>query len=166
VPPLRAAQPAPPPPRRTSDTRPLRERLRALRIRRGDRLRVALIAVALALISAGAAFALTSAVVGGTDPSSAGGHGSRAWLGVDLTSSAFGGAMVAEVLPGSPAQSIGMEPGDVITQIGGRRILAPSDVTAAIARQHPGEQVQIRYQGSGTSYTARVTLGTRPAGYP
>lgn len=159
----------------------LRERLRALgahlrtalgRLRRlplGTRRqrRIALVAVALTLIIAGAAYAVTSAVGGASGektPTVASGSG--AWLGIDVANSPQGGVMVVDVFPGSPAQAAGMEPGDVITQIDGHQILTPRDVRTAIAGKHPGDQVQLQFQGSGTSYTAKVPLASPPAGYP
>jgi len=171
-------RPAPPPPRRT---RTVRERMQAVvarmrtllgRLRRlplGTRRqrRIALVAIAATLLLAGAAYAVTSAVVGGSvsqTPAVAGGSG--AWLGIDVESTQQGGVMVVDVFPGSPAQTAGMEPGDVITQINGHQILTPRDVRTAIAGLHPGDQVQLQFQGSGTSYTAKVPLASPPAGYP
>jgi C-terminal processing protease CtpA/Prc len=171
-------RPAPPPPRRT---RTVRERMQAVvarmrtllgRLRRlplGTRRqrRIALVAIAATLLLAGAAYAVTSAVVGGSvNPTPAVASGSGAWLGINVASTQQGGVMVVDVFPGSPAQAAGMEPGDVITQINGRQILTPSDVRAAIAGMHPGDQVQLQFQGSGTSYTAKVPLASPPAGYP
>lgn len=167
-------------PRRTRPT--LRERLRALVARIGAALgrlrrlplgtrrqrRIALVAVGLTLILAGAAYAVTSAVVGGGSggktPAIASGTG--AWLGIDVATSPQGGVMVVDVFPGSPAQAAGMEPGDVITQIDGHQILTPRDVRTAIAGKHPGDEVQLQFQGSGTSYTTKVALSSPPAGYP
>ncbi len=122
-------------------------------------------AAALTLLIAGAAIAVTSAGGSGGQPSAAA-TGSRAWLGIDVTSSAYGGVMVVDVFPGSPAQAAGMEPGDVITRINGHPVFAPSDVTSAIAGRHPGDRLKLQFQGSGTTYTANVPLATPPAGYP
>jgi hypothetical protein len=167
---------APPRPQRPT----LRDRVRALlahmravlaRIRtlpRGTRRqrRIAVLAVAATLLLAGAAYAVTSAVGGSGGHTPAVVSGSRAWLGIDVTRSSGGGVMVADVFPGSPAQVAGMEPGDVITAINGHKIFNPSDVKAAIAGKQPGDQVQLQFQGSGTSYTAKVPLSSPPAGYP
>ena len=129
--------------------------------------RIALVAVAATLLLAGAAFAVTSAVEGGSsNQAPAVATGSGPWLGIDVASTSQGGVMVVDVFPGSPAQAAGMEPGDVITQIDGHQILTPNDVRAAIAGKHPGDQVQLQFQGSGTSYTAKVPLASPPAGYP
>ena len=68
--------------------------------------------------------------------------------------------MVVAVFPGSPAQAAGMEPGDVITRINGHPVVAPSDVTSALAGRHPGDRLKLQFQGSGTTYTADVPLAT------
>jgi predicted metalloprotease with PDZ domain len=131
--------------------------------------RIAVLAVALTLLLAGAAYAVTATVVGGSagpTPAVASSSGSRAWLGIDVERSPSGGVMVVDVFPGSPAQRAGMEPGDVITQINGHPIFSPSDLTAALAGKHPGDQVQLQFEGSGTSYSASVPLAAPPAGYP
>jgi hypothetical protein len=178
------ADPEPPvaPERPRTPSRTVRELLRALagrlralvrRIRRfplGTRRQrgIAILAVAATLLLAGAAYAVTSAVVGGGSggPTSTIASGSGAWLGIDVASSPGGGVMVVDVFPGSPAQAAGMEPGDVITQINGHPVFTPSDVTSAIAHMQPGDQVQLQFQGSGTTYSAAVPLAARPAGYP
>ena len=129
--------------------------------------RIAIVALGVTLVLAGAAYAVTSAVHGGSDsPTPAAASGSGAWLGINVTSTSQGGVMVVDVFPGSPAEAAGMEPGDLITQIDGRQILTPRDVREAIAGKHPGDQVQLQFQGSGTSYTAKVPLASPPAGYP
>jgi S1-C subfamily serine protease len=129
--------------------------------------RIAVVAVAATLLLAGVAYAVTSAVVGGSGGQTpAVASGSGAWLGIDVASSPQGGVMAVDVFPGSPAQAAGMEPGDLITRIDGHQILTPRDVRAAIAGKHPGDQVQLQFQGSGTSYTAKVPLASPPAGYP
>ncbi|HTP18109.1 MAG TPA: PDZ domain-containing protein [Solirubrobacteraceae bacterium] len=128
--------------------------------------RIAMLAVTATLLLAGAAYAVTSAVGGSDGHASTVASGSRAWLGIDVTRSSLGGVMVVDVFPGSPAQVAGMEPGDVITQINGHLIVNPSDVNSALARMHPGDHVQLQFEGSGTRYSARVPLASPPAGYP
>ena len=179
---LRATVPVEPEaPAAAPRTRPLRDRLHALlgrmrtaprrigSLRLGTRRqrRIAIVAVALTLLLAGAAYAVTSAVVGGSGgQTSPVATRSGAWLGIDVTRSQLGGVMVVNVFPSSPAEAAGMEPGDVITQINGHQIFTPRDVTQSIAGNRPGDQVQLQFQGSGTSYTAKVPLASRPAGYP
>jgi S1-C subfamily serine protease len=121
------------------------------------------------LVSGGAAYAAVSWLVGsGTESSTVVGR-SPAWLGVDTVGSFGGvsftggpGVLVADVVPASPAANAGLEPGDVITQIGNRSVSAPGDVESAVAGMHPGEQVEIQYERGGEAYTTQVMLTARP----
>jgi hypothetical protein len=173
-------EPDPPAPPRRPPSRTIRDRIRALfghvgtLLRRIRKLRVgtprqrrlALASLAAILLLAGAAYAVADSLSGSSATTPAAAVGSRAWLGINLATSAQGGVMVVDVFPGSPAQAAGMEPGDVITRLNGKPVFAPSDVTSAIAALHPGQRVKIQYQGSGVSYSSSVPLTTRPAGYP
>jgi len=174
-------EPEPPAPARRPPHRTIRDRIRALLrhvrglLGRGLRKlptgtprqrRLALASLAAILLLAGAAIAVADSLSGSSNTTTTVATGSRAWLGINVATSAQGGVMVVDVFPGSPAQAAGMEPGDVITRLNGKPVFAPSDVTSAIAAMHPGQQVKIQYQGSGVSYSSSVPLATRPAGYP
>ena len=74
--------------------------------------------------------------------------------------------MVVDVFPGSPAQAAGMEPGDVITRINGHSVINPSDVTTAIAAKHPGDRVQLQFQGAARRTRRASRWRPPPAGYP
>jgi hypothetical protein len=144
----------------------LRERFRSFLARHQRRLRIAVGAAALTLLIAGVAVAAVSALGGSSGQASTVVAGSRAWLGIDVTTSQYGGVMVVDVFPGSPAQAAGMEPGDLITRINGHAVEHPYDVTSALANAHPGDKLQLQFQGSGATYSASVPLSSPPAGYP
>jgi hypothetical protein len=145
---------------------------------RGRRLRLAgLVAVAL-LVVAGAAFGVSALAGDANKPAAvAAGH---PWLGIEAASSPFGGigiqtiaggpsasgAIVTAVVPGSPAAAAGIAPGDLITSIDKHQVSQPSDVEAAIAGLHVGDQVTIQYGQGLQTFTTRATLAARPAGYP
>ena len=128
---------------------------------------VSLVAV-LALVAAGAAVAVSSVVSGSSRPAPAGSVSNQpeAWLGIDVTNSPYGGVMVTNVVPGSPAYWAGMEAGDVITKINGQQVATPSDLKNVIAGLHPGQRVTVRFEGSGTTYNTQIPLRNRPAGNP
>jgi putative serine protease PepD len=87
----------------------------------------------------------------------------RAYLGLSTRPSTVGsGALVADLAPGGPAQDGGLRVGDVVTSVGGRRVVVPEDISAAIESRAPGEDVEIEVQRAGAEQTLRVTLGTRP----
>ena len=95
-------------------------------------------------------------------------------LGLDAR---FGG-LVAEVVPGGPADEAGLKGtdgketqfqarpfqigGDVILQIDGEDVLSPNDVAEFIAEREPGEEVDLTILRDGQRMQLEVTLGTRP----
>ena len=142
----------------------LRERLLAFRRRHARQLRLGLLVGVLVLIGAGAAYAVTNAVTGGTNSHhQANANGPQnAWLGIEMVSSPSGGVMVARVDPKSPAQAAGIKPGDVITQIDTQPIVTPAIAAAAISGLEPGDHADIQVQRGAGSYTAHVTLARPP----
>jgi putative serine protease PepD len=86
----------------------------------------------------------------------------RAFLGVS-TSGDSGRVTVAGVTAGGPAASAGLQVGDVITSVGGKRVSSPGDVAAAIQDKHPGDPVKVVVERGGGSQTLDVTLAERPA---
>lgn len=126
------------------------------------------------LLAGGATYALVSVLTGSSAKGPATSSEAPGWLGVDMVSFPFGGgsfplgggALIGEVVPGSPAAAAGLEPGDVITQIDNRRVATPSDVDAALAGMHVGDHVQIEYDRVLSTYSTEATLAARPPGYP
>jgi len=86
----------------------------------------------------------------------------RPWIGVSTAPSLAGGAQVAEVVSGSPADRAGIRTGDVIVRIDGKRVTEPGDVAAAISSKNPGDEVTIEVRRGGDTETIRLDLGTRP----
>lgn len=96
---------------------------------------------------------------------------SRGWLGVviqevdkDLAES-FGlskaaGALVAQVVPDSPAEEAGFQTGDVILTFDGKDIRMSSDLPHHVGRVKPGSSVRVMIMRNGTRKTLRVTIGT------
>jgi serine protease Do len=59
------------------------------------------------------------------------------------------GAVVADVAPGSIAEGIGLQPGDVIEGLGGKSISTAQDLTSVMAGVKHGETRQIRFSRYG-----------------
>jgi C-terminal processing protease CtpA/Prc len=163
-------EPAAPAPRRSllrQAIQKLRERLGRLRAPSRRRIRVAALVGVLALLIVGAAYAVTSGSNGGKTPEQAAlTSNSEPWLGVDLTNAPIRGAVIAKVVPGSPAARAGIRPGDVITQLDTQPIQSSAIFRSAISGLQPGDTVDLQLQRGASQYTAHVTLGSRPVGNP
>jgi putative serine protease PepD len=87
----------------------------------------------------------------------------HAYLGVSTTTVDNGGvgAQIADVRPGSPADSAGLQVGDVVTQIDGDAVKNPPDLSARVVAHTPGDRVALVVQRGGATLTITVTLGTR-----
>ena len=97
----------------------------------------------------------------------------RGWLGVviqevnkDLAES-FGldkpsGALVAKVLPGSPAEAAGFRDGDIITEFNGQSINLSSDLPHQVGRVKPGTKARVDIVRNGDDKVLTVNIGTLP----
>jgi putative serine protease PepD len=92
----------------------------------------------------------------------------HAYLGLASTVSvnAAGGAEVQTVVPGGPADKAGIQQGDVVTNVDGRRVFDPSDISAAIGQHKPGDSIPVTVARAGALVKLDVTLGQRPARTP
>ena len=76
------------------------------------------------------------------------------------TSGTPAGAGVVSVAGGGPAEQAGIQPGDVITQVGEAQVRSTDSLGTALNTLQPGQQVEVVYLREGKSTTATVTLGT------
>jgi putative serine protease PepD len=90
----------------------------------------------------------------------------HAYLGLSTTAAPNGGAQIAQVTAGAPAEKAGLTQGDVVTKVDGQDVKTPDDVAAAIEDNKPGEQVDVTVQRGGSEQSVQVTLGQRPAQVP
>jgi S1-C subfamily serine protease len=94
----------------------------------------------------------------------------RPYLGVETTDptdpNAPPGAEITSVVAGGPADSAGLNAGDVITELGGEAVTNSTDVSRIVAAKQPGDHVDIRVDRSGQDVTVSVTLQNRPAHTP
>lgn len=160
-------QPEPAPRRQRPPARPrLSQRIGTIRIWTRRRLAVALLAGILILAVAGAGYAVISNKASNQSPVPVAQAGTEPWLGVELATAPIRGALVAKVVPGSPAAAAGIKPGDVITQLDTQPIEASATFASAISGMQPGETVEIQLQRGASQYTVHVALASRPLGTP
>ena len=88
----------------------------------------------------------------------------RAYLGIAIGGDvAGGGVYVAQVTPGGPAASAGIQPGDVITSINGQPTPDFATLSQVLANLQPGQKVKVGItHQDGSQSTVTVTLGSFP----
>ncbi|HDP89982.1 MAG TPA: DegQ family serine endoprotease [Thioalkalivibrio sp.] len=102
------------------------------------------------------------------------GQVSRGWLGVyiqevtqDLAESFKmdkpSGALVARVLPDSPAEKAGFKVGDVILSFNGREVESSSRLPPIVGSTPVGKKVPVKVLRNGREMTLRVTIEDLPA---
>lgn len=97
----------------------------------------------------------------------------RSWLGVSiqpitdqfLTTLKLRnkkGALVTEVVPGSPGARAGLQPLDVIVEFDGKPIKQSSDLPWLASTAGIGKQVRVKLIRKGKTQTVSVTMATKP----
>ena len=97
----------------------------------------------------------------------------RGWLGVEVQDitpelaasfklSGVGGALIAGVVRGGPADRAGLKPGDVLRTLAGTEITTSSLMLNQIAAIKPGDDVEMRVVRRGRELVLKVKMGKRP----
>ncbi|NNE75302.1 MAG: PDZ domain-containing protein [Acidimicrobiales bacterium] len=83
------------------------------------------------------------------------------FLGVGLDNSTTGtvGALITDVVDGSPADLAGIRAGDVVVKLGSQIIDDRSDLAAAIRLRSPGAKIELEVVRDGEPFSTTVTLG-------
>ncbi|HKN67402.1 MAG TPA: trypsin-like peptidase domain-containing protein [Gemmatimonadaceae bacterium] len=99
-------------------------------------------------------------------------HGSvrRPWIGVKLRvntadnvrAAISQGAVIATVVPGSPAQKAGLQPGDVILQEGTRPVRNQFDWEAALLDLRVGQPANLRVRRGSRELNVQVPVADQP----
>lgn len=98
------------------------------------------------------------------------GHVTRGWLGVSIQemtpelAKSLGlkedskGALVAQVVPGSPAEKAGIAQGDVIVEFGGKAIAESKDLPQIVASTAVGKSVDVKLVRDGKALDRQVKI--------
>jgi serine protease Do len=100
----------------------------------------------------------------------------RGWLGITMqeldenTAKGVGlrepkGVLVAQVIPGDPADKGGMKTGDVIVKAAGQNVDNPGELLQRIAGMRPGDTVQLTVWRLNRNVDLNITLGERKANF-
>jgi hypothetical protein len=74
------------------------------------------------------------------------------------------GATIANVVPGGTAAAIGMRPGDVLVQVGGKAVTGPEAVSGYVQSLKVGDRVSVRVRREGRTVELTGKAVARPAG--
>jgi hypothetical protein len=90
----------------------------------------------------------------------------RPAIGVTVIERGGMGVRVVRVLPQSPAAQAGIEPGDTILEVDGRRVGTPQQLIAAIESNQAGETAELAVLSDGRERSVPVRLSTRQQALP
>jgi serine protease Do len=98
------------------------------------------------------------------------GHVTRGWLGVNIQeltpelAQSFGlkekkGALIAQVVSGSPAEKAGIEPGDIILEFDGQVVSDSKDLPRIVASTPVGKMVSVKLSREGKAMDRMLKVG-------
>lgn len=85
-------------------------------------------------------------------------------LQAQLGTSASHGAVITNVVPGSPAAGAGLRPGEVITGLDDNPVRSAASLAASIQAHRPGQTVTLTVVFHSSTHTLRVSLGSEYVG--
>ena len=95
----------------------------------------------------------------------------RGWLGIGaddlamfpgLVRPGLSGAVITDVLAGSPAALAGLERRDVVTAVDGRTVVDATSLLLTVSARAPGTAARLAIERDGARLDVPVTLGERP----
>lgn len=90
----------------------------------------------------------------------AGAAPAQPWLGVSIEIGVRG-VLVSEVIPGTPAEYVGLEPGDEIESIDGRALQTPDELIALVSARAVGDKIALTIRRAERALALRATLSAR-----
>ena len=86
----------------------------------------------------------------------------HAYLGVQIAD-ADGGARIADVVAGGPADEAGLRVGDLVVSAGGEEIGSGDELRDAVTSREPGDELELEIRRGQNTREITVTLGERPS---
>jgi S1-C subfamily serine protease len=68
------------------------------------------------------------------------------------------GAIIGDVSPGALGEKAGLKPGDIVTEISGRKIASAGDMESVLAGLKPGDIVTILFLRSGQTRKSEIVV--------
>jgi len=72
------------------------------------------------------------------------------------------GALVADLMPGGPAEAAGLQVDDVIVAVDGKKVTSAEELRAALRPKNPGDEVGVEFYRGQEKKAVRVKLGEAP----
>lgn len=89
--------------------------------------------------------------------------GGTAFIGVQLSPGDGSGVAITGVVSGSPADTAGLQYGDVITAVDGHAVSTPNALRALLLQKHPGDTTTLTWvDQQGSQHSATLTLASGP----
>ncbi len=79
----------------------------------------------------------------------------------DPSASSVAGVRLRAIKPGSPAETAGLQVGDIIVKLGAVAIKNPDDLTVALKSTTPGRPAEVIYLRGGKELGTQVSLEPR-----
>ncbi len=83
----------------------------------------------------------------------------KAWLGAMLRTDAAGAIIVNQIIPGGPAESAGLQPGDMIVRLNDQLVAELESFVDQIAKLDVGTKVHLMIRRGGVEQIVNATLG-------
>ncbi len=91
------------------------------------------------------------------------GRVAHAWLGIGAVDRPLDqGVVVEHVEPNSPAARAGLQPGDVVVTVGGRKIRSSEDIARLVRARRPGDKLKVVVRRGGVQIRVTARLGEAP----
>jgi putative serine protease PepD len=88
----------------------------------------------------------------------------HAYFGVSIDPTPVdGGVRLTTIRPGTPAETAGLQDGDIVVKIDGAAVTTSDALRNAIDVKSPGDVVTVTYRRGGSTHRVKVTLANRPS---